>query len=162
MLLKDEEQNQLFSKFLTKILKISLCINKEEKSMSNFKYINESFYNNIKEVLEQARKRIYRNIQREMVRAYWQIGKMIVEKQGGKGHAKYGMGLIKELSNKLTNDFGKGFDERALRLMRQFYCLFPIWDSVSPELSWSNYKLILSLDDEKARNFYITETIECH
>ena len=60
--------------------------------------------------------------------------------QGGSDRAKYGDGLIKELSTQLTADFGRGFDERALRLMRQFYYLFPIWDSVSPELSWTHYR----------------------
>ena len=61
----------------------------------------------------------------EMVLAYWQIGKMIVEKQGGESRAKYGDGLIKELSVQLTKDFGKGFDTSNLRRIRQFYCLFP-------------------------------------
>ena len=109
--------------------------------IKDFKYMNKEFYNDIKEILEQARKRVYRNIQSEMVLAYWQIGKMIVEKQGGESRAKYGDGLIKELSVQLTKDFGKGFDERELRRMRQFYSTFPIWDTVCPELSWSHYKL---------------------
>ena len=66
--------------------------------MSNndeYKYIDKGFYQSVKKVLEEARKRVYRNIQREMVLAYWQIGKMIVEKQGGESRAKYGDGLIK-------------------------------------------------------------------
>jgi len=79
------------------------------KELKEYNYIDESFYRDVKEVLEQARKRIYRNIQNEMVQAYWQIGKMIVEKQGGAERAKYGDGLIKELSIKMTEDFGKGY-----------------------------------------------------
>ena len=66
---------------------------------------------------------------------------MIVEKQGGSPRADYGEGLIKELSVQLTKDFGRGFDERELRRMRQFYTTFSIWDTVCPELSWSHYKL---------------------
>jgi hypothetical protein len=54
-----------------------------------FKYIDNAFYKDIKSILEDARKRVYRNIQSEMVFAYWQIGKMIVEKQGGNSRADY-------------------------------------------------------------------------
>ena len=127
--------------------------------LNEYKYIDNDFYKEVKDLLEQARKRIYRNIQSEMVLTYWKIGKMIVEKQGGESRAKYGDGLIKELSIQMTKDFGSGFDERALRLMRQFYYLFPIWDSVSPELSWTHYRYIVKVDDAYARNFYIKEAI---
>lgn len=123
-------------------------------------YIDQEFYKSVKEVLEQARKRVYRNIQNEMVLTYWQIGKMIVEKQGGLERAKYGDALIKELSNFLTKDFKKGFTERNLRAMRQFYAAFPKWHTVCAELSWSHYRLIISLDNENARSFYIKEAVE--
>ena len=101
-----------------------------------YMYLDDKFYKSIKEVLEESRKRIYRNIQSEMVQAYWQIGKMIVEKQGGKERAEYGNGLIKELSIQLTRDFGKAFAERNLRYIRMFYLTFPIWNAVRAELSW--------------------------
>ena len=132
--------------------------------MSNndeYKYIDNGFYQNIKKVLEDARKRVYRNIQSEMVLAYWQIGKMIVEKQGGNSRADYGDGLLKELSSQLTKDFGNGFDERELRRMRQFYNVFPIWDSVCPELSWSHYRLLIRVNDNDARDFYKMHAVEC-
>ena len=87
---------------------------------------------------------VYRNIQSEMVFTYWQIGKMIVEKQGGKSKADYGDGLIKELSIQMTKDFGKGFIERNLRFMRQFYLTFPKWNTLCTELSWSHYGSLLS------------------
>ena len=124
-----------------------------------YKYIDNGFYQSVKEVLEQARKRIYRNIQSEMVLAYWQIGKMIVEKQGGNPRADYGEGLIKELALQLTKDFGKGFDESGLRRMRQFYLLFPKRATVQHELSWSHYKLLIKVEDANARDFYINEAI---
>ena len=125
-----------------------------------YMYLDDKFYKSIKEVLEESRKRIYRNIQSEMVQAYWQIGKMIVEKQGGESRAKYGDGLIKELSIKLTIDFGKNYSIRNLWFMKQFYLTFPKVNAVSSQLSWTHYRLILSLDEESARNFYIKETIE--
>ena len=130
------------------------------KELKEYNYIDESFYRDVKEVLEQARKRIYRKIQNEMVLAYWQIGKMIVEKQGGEARAKYGDGLIKELSIKMTEDFGKGFDISNLNRMRRFYLLFQKCDAVCHKLSWSHIRLIISLEDENARNFYIKEAID--
>ena len=84
----------------------------------------------------------------------------IVEKQGGEERAKYGEGLIKELSEQMTKDFGKGFTISNLWYMRQFYIRFQKSHAVRGELSWTHYRLILSLDDENARNFYIKEAID--
>ena len=127
--------------------------------IKEYKYLDEAFYKSVKEVLEQSRKRIYRNIQSEMVLTYWQIGKMIVEKQGGESRAKYGDGLIKELSIQMTKDFGKGFTLSNVKYMRQFYLVFQKSHALRGQLSWTHYKLIISLDDENARNFYIKEAI---
>ena len=121
--------------------------------------LDETFYTSIKELLEQARKRIYRNINSEMVFTYWQIGKMIVEKQRGNQRADYGDGLIRELSAKLTKDFGRGFDESSLRRMRQFYTLFPKCATVWHELSWSHFKLLIKVEEKNERDFYIKEAI---
>lgn len=122
-------------------------------------YLDETFYTSIKELLEQARKRIYRNINSEMIFTYWQIGKMIVEKQRGNQRADYGDGLIRELSPKLTKDFGRGFDESSLRRMRQFYTLFPKCATVWHELSWSHFKLLIKVEEKNERDFYIKEAI---
>ena len=90
-----------------------------------------------------------------MVEAYWNVGKRIVEEeQKGEDRAKYGTYLIKELSKELTAEFGKGFTPQNLRNMRQFYKSFPIRSTLCSELSWSYYKLILRLKDEKAINYY--------
>ena len=127
---------------------------------NQFQYLETDFYNNVKSVVEQARKRIYLHAQSEMVLAYWQIGKMIVEKQGGNPRAGYGEGLTKELSIQMTKDFGKGFDVTNLRHMRQFYLVFQKRDALSLELSWTHYRLLISVEDENAREFYIKEAIE--
>ncbi|MCX8489537.1 MAG: PDDEXK nuclease domain-containing protein, partial [Cyclobacteriaceae bacterium] len=76
--------------------------------------------------------------------------------------AEYGTFLLKELSKKLIVEFGKGFDERELRRIRQFFQCFPIWDTVRPELSWSHYRLIIRIENKEIRQFYITETITQH
>ena len=130
--------------------------------IKDYKYLDNDFYNNVKDVLEQARKRVYRNIQSEMVLCYWQIGKMIVEKQGGKERANYGEGLINELSIQMTKDFGKGFDITNLKRMRRLYIGFQKGATLCPKLSWSHYRLILSLEDENERNFYIKEAVDCN
>ena len=127
--------------------------------IKEYEYMDREFYNGIKGVLEQARKRVYRNIQNEMVRAYWEIGKMIVEKQGGEERAQYGDGLIKELALQMTKDFGKGFKEDNLWRMRQFYLCFRKLGAVSRELSWTHYRLILSLKDKTAMEFYVKEAV---
>ena len=87
-----------------------------------------------------------------MVESYWLIGQQIVEhEQHGEARADYGKGLLKELAVKLTTDFGKGFDESNLRYMRLFYRCFPIRDTLRHELTWSHYRRLISVEDEKAR-----------
>ena len=88
------------------------------------------------------------------------IGKQIVETQGNTKRAEYGTSLLKYLSERLTQDFGKGFDESNLRYIRQFYLTFPIRDTLRHELSWSHYRLIMKVDCETARNFYMDECIK--
>jgi predicted nuclease of restriction endonuclease-like (RecB) superfamily len=98
-----------------------------------------------------------------MVKAYWNIGKSIVEEeQNGKDRAEYGKQILKGLSKKLINQFGKGFDPSNLRYIRRFYLVFPNCDALRPELSWTHYRLLLKLEDEQARTFYINEAIECN
>ena len=123
--------------------------------------INENVYSEIKLLIVQARASIVRSVNWAMVLTHWEIGKRIVEEeQNGQERAVYGKFLIKDLSKQLTEEFGKGFDERELRKMRQFYSLFPIRDAVRPELSWTHYRLLLRVDDPLARDFYLTESIE--
>ena len=71
--------------------------------------MNTSFYNEIKEILISARNKVYQTANFAMVEAYWNIGKSIIEEQGGNEKAEYGTGLLKELSKQMTQDFGKGF-----------------------------------------------------
>ena len=122
---------------------------------------NEGFiYSQIKEILTTARAKAYSAVNVAMVDAYWLIGKQIVEAQDGNERAEYGTQLLKYLSEQLTRDFGKGFDERELRKIRQFYLTFPIRDAVRPELYWTHYRLIMRAENEIARNFYIDECIK--
>ena len=115
--------------------------------------------NEIKSILEKSRAQAYFKINVILVETYWKIGKQIVEfEQKGEKRAKYGSALFERLEKELK-PFGKGFTAKNLRTMRQFYCVFPIWNSVSSKLSWTHYKMILKVEDKTEREFYIKETI---
>jgi predicted nuclease of restriction endonuclease-like (RecB) superfamily len=117
-----------------------------------------NLYQNIKTILIEARSQACRTIGVVMVNAYWQVGRLIVEEeQQGKRKADYGTKLISELSARLSKDFGKGFDERNLFYMRQFYLSFPKLNALRSELSWTHYRLLMRVENEHARDFYINE-----
>ena len=97
--------------------------------------MKREFYEEIKNILESARNRVYQAANYAMVNAYWQIGKSIIEEQGGEERAEYGIGLLKELSKQMTEDFGKGFTVANLKNMRQFYLTFPNGYALRSELS---------------------------
>lgn len=121
--------------------------------------IRQKFIQDIKSIVSNARKQAYHAINTTMVEAYWNIGqRIVIEEQQGAHRAEYGKYILKELSAVLSQEFGKGFDERELRRMRQFYLTFPIRETVSPELTWSHYVELIRVSDEKARVFYLQET----
>jgi len=102
--------------------------------MKQKKIVSKNFYNDIKSILDKARESSYRAINFLMVEAYWNMGRLIVEEEyKGKKRARYGDFLIKELSVKLTKDFGKGFTETNIRYFRLFFLAFPIHHAVSDE-----------------------------
>lgn len=118
-------------------------------------------YKNISSILRNARENVYKAVNFAMVQSYWSIGQLIVEdEQKGEARAEYGKAVLGKLSLKLTEEFGKGFDERELRKMRQFYQEFQIRDSLRPELTWSHYRMLLRVKDEKARNWYMNEAAD--
>lgn len=112
----------------------------------------------IQKIIFQSRERAVRSVNTERVLMYWQIGKRIFEEeQNGKDRADYGLYLIKNLSEKLSDDFGNGFSPRNLELMRLFFRTFPIPQTLSTQLSWSHYSLLLSIENQDKREFYIAE-----
>ncbi len=119
---------------------------------------NNTFFDSIKTTIEEARNKAKQSINHIMTEAYWNIGRLIVEEeQRGSEKATYGEGLIKELSQRLSDEYGKGFSKRNLHNMVKFYQTFPIVQTVSAQLSWSHYLLIFKIEDEKAREWYIKE-----
>jgi predicted nuclease of restriction endonuclease-like (RecB) superfamily len=152
----------------------------------------DSLYRDVRSVLEQARASVHRTVNVAMVRAYWHVGRLIVEhEQGGRRRAAYGEAVLDELSQQLTRDFGRGFDVRNLRYMRQFYQAYPALTSeagaeeagkrnaprsesayhqpaqqdipeLRPELSWTHYRLLLGVEDLTAREWYMQEAADQH
>lgn len=118
------------------------------------------FYEQVASILEEARGNAYRAVNFAMVQAYWDIGRRIVEEQGGEGRAEYGSALIKELSKRLTADFGKGFTITNLKYMRQFYLAFPIGHALRDQLTWTHYRALSRVNDEKARTWYMNEAAD--
>jgi predicted nuclease of restriction endonuclease-like (RecB) superfamily len=115
----------------------------------------------VRAILHDARRRAARNVNAEMVRAYWQIGQTIVEhEQKGKGRADYGQRLIESLAERLTVEFGRGFTTTNLKYMRQFHLTFPIRHALGDELSWTHYRLLLKVDKPEARAFYEQEAAD--
>ena len=122
--------------------------------------MEQEFYDEIRRILETARSKAYAAANFAMVEAYWNIGRQIVARQGGAAKAKYGDGLIKELSAQMTKDFGKGFTVANLKNMRQFYLTFPNGYALRSHLSWTHYRLLMRVENENARNFYIDECVK--
>ena len=124
--------------------------------------ISMNYYDEIKKELidNEVYKRIkdYSKNKYELGR-YYNVGKLLVEAQGGEERAKYGDGLIKEYSKKLTNDLGKGYSTRILKYMRKFY-IYQKGQTLSAQLTWSHYCELLSLDDNNIINYYIQLTIK--
>ena len=121
---------------------------------------NDELYLKVRKILLAARQRAYRSIGSVMVEAYWEIGKHIVEdEQEGEERAQYGKATLESLSEKLTEEFGKGFDIRNLRYMRSFYLKFPIRNAVRSELTWTHYRSLLRVESDEARNWYLEEAI---
>lgn len=96
-----------------------------------------------------------RQANNEITEAYWNIGKLIVGAQGGKEKSKYGDALLKEWSEKLSKEYGKGYNYSNMRRFRQFYLTFSNCAPVERNLTWTLIKTILPIKDEKKRNYYI-------
>ena len=124
------------------------------------KSINPIF-EEIKELINTSRNRVYTAVNTEMLNLYWNIGKIIMEIQQGNERASYGETILKKLSEKLTIEFGKGFSARNLRTMRKFYLVYPIWQTVSAKLSWSHYLELIKIEENNKRQFYLNECINC-
>ena len=132
----------------------------DEKSMSR---ALSGVINEIKEVLVSARTNVARQVNSELLTAYWNIGRIICEyEQSDPERADYGKRTIKELSRTLTQEFGKGFSVSNIQFMRRFYQAYTIQQTVSVKLSWSHYCELLSISDPDKRSFYEKEAVNAN
>lgn len=128
------------------------------------KLIKSTEYNslieNIGNIYQKARENVISAVNIEMLEAYWDIGKYIIEyEQQGKEKASYGQQLLEKLSNDLKLRYGKGFSRSNLNYMRRFYTKYPKSEMVSHKLTWSHYFELLKVEDYLAREFYEKQAI---
>jgi predicted nuclease of restriction endonuclease-like (RecB) superfamily len=122
--------------------------------------LNTKIIEDIRNLLILSRQNLAQTVNSAMVQTYWNIGRIIVEdEQAGEQRAQYGKKQLEFISDKLTTEFGKGFDTTNLRKMRQFYLLFPNQDAVSLKLSWTHYRTLFRIEKDEVRQWYIQESI---
>lgn len=123
--------------------------------------LSQNLIHEIKSLIAKAKEGAIRSVDHHRTVMYWHIGERIFnEEQQGKDRADYGNYLIKYLSEQLQPEFGSGFSYRQLELMRQFYRTFPIANSLRSQLSWTHYRLLLRIENEDKREYYIAETVK--
>ncbi len=123
--------------------------------------VNQSIIPDIKNIIATAKDKAIRAVDNERTIMYWHIGKRIFEEeQQGKDRAEYGTYLIKYLSEQLQPEYGSGYSYRQLNWYRQFYRTFPIVNAVRSQLSWTQYRIIIRIDNQDKREFYIAETVK--
>ncbi|GAA4432838.1 PDDEXK nuclease domain-containing protein [Ravibacter arvi] len=125
--------------------------------------VAQSVIKDIKAIILSAKEKAIRLVDHERTLMYWQIGKRIFEEeQQGKERADYGNYLTKFVAEQLEPEYGSGFSKRQIELSRQFYRSFPIANTLYSQLSWSQYKLLIRLDNRDKIDFYIAETVKNH
>lgn len=123
--------------------------------------LSKSILSDIQFIIAQAREKAVRSVNFERVVMYWKIGERIFEEeQQGEQRAEYGTYLIKSLAESLEPEYGTGFSARQLERFRQFYRSFPNASALRTEFSWTHYKLMLSVDNQDKRDFYIAESVK--
>lgn len=122
---------------------------------------NQSVIPDIKVIIAASKDKAIKAVDNERTLMYWYIGQRIFEEeQEGKDRADYGTYLIKFLSQQLLPEYGSGFSVRQLERYRQFYPMFPIASALRTQLSWTQYKFLLAIDNQYKREFYVAESVK--
>ena len=123
--------------------------------------VNQSIISDIKAIIAQSKDKAIRAVDHERTLMYWHIGKRIFEEeQQGKERADYGKYLTGYIAKELEPEYGSGYSKRQIELFRQFYRTFPITNTLYSQLSWSQYKLLIRIDNQDEVAFYIAETVK--
>ena len=127
---------------------------------NNETYNVDIIYKDIKEKIINARSKMMKQIDTTMIEVYWYVGKIVSKLYSNSSDGTYGKRIIEALSKKLTNEFGNGFSAVSIRRMRRFYEYYPIWSTVSTELSWAHFQELIRIERKEERLFYQTESIK--
>ena len=126
----------------------------------NEKELEEKMYNEIKDLIENSKRRAYIAVNTILLDLYWHIGENIVKNfQKGEKRAKYGESILKNLSIRFTLEYGKGYSLTNMKNMRKFYLYYQKGQALPDQLSWSHYVELLKVKEEPIRNFYMQECI---
>ena len=121
----------------------------------------ERLISDVGTLLEEARKKVYTDIDQTLVKTYWEIGRKVIEfEQEGKEKAEYGSELLANLSTDLKLRYGKGFSKSNVYLMRLFYLKYQKFQTVSGKLGWSHYAELLGISEDLERSFYEKQCIQ--
>ena len=119
-----------------------------------------TFLNDIREIIDAARQNAVRSVDFCRVQMYWHMGKRIFEEeQQGKDRADYGTYLIKNLAKQLEPEYGSGFSVRQLAFCRQFYRIYPIANALRSQLNWTQCRMLIQIDDPDKRMYYELESV---
>ncbi len=125
----------------------------------------EKYYSEIRELIENYevnhRVRAFQD-NSEKLQMNWNVGRLLVEAQGGLNRAKYGDGLIKKWSKKLSELYGTNYSYTNLKYMRQFYLLYPISHSLRDQLTWTHYRMLMPIKNENERTYYTNQVVLNH
>ncbi len=130
--------------------------------MENNLLNNEVLVNEIASIITNARNNVAKQVNSELLNAYWNIGRVIVEDELKNNRGEYGKKQLLAISKNLTNKFGKGFSQSNLYNMKMFYTKYPIFQSVTGKLSWTHYCELLYISDDDKRSFYEKEAINAN
>ena len=128
--------------------------------MSGVEKVKSSLLNDVREIISAARSQAVRSVDSCRVQMYWHIGRRIFEEeQHGKDRADYGVYLIKNLAKQLEPEYGSGFSVRQLEMCRQFYRLYPIANALRSQLNWTQYRLLIQIENPDKRLYYELESV---
>lgn len=128
--------------------------------MNDIQEQTNRFLDDIRSIIDAARNQAVRSVDFCRVQMYWHMGKRIFEEeQQGKDRADYGSYLIKNLAKQLQPEYGSGFSARQLEMCRQFYRLYPIANALRSQLNWTQYRMLIQIDDPHKREYYELEAV---
>ena len=136
-----------------------MSISAAKREMNKMTTTEDKFLSDIKNIIDSARIQAVHSVDFYRVQMYWHMGKRIFEEeQQGKDRADYGTYLIKNLAKQLQPEYGSGFSYRQLAFCRQFYRLYPIVNALRSQLNWTQYRMLIQIDDPDKREYYELES----